>query len=212
MLLCAQRTASYHAAAPFFVRPCCRCLDSSPVPLVPFASVAFKEKTGAAQEEEKEKREWKWEKVASWRERERILYEYIKTQLLSPLSLPPSPAPLLTSQRFRRVFTPALLPLSLLSSPFPFLESASLFFLSLLVLSPPPSPPHYLVSRIYVEFVCFLYAARVSPADFMLECSHLKSVFSCRSVSAHAAKNFFSKIFRDFLKNREFLISFFHLD
>lgn len=35
ILLCAQRAASYHAAAPFFVLPCCRCSSiPPPVPLV----------------------------------------------------------------------------------------------------------------------------------------------------------------------------------
>lgn len=124
MLLCAQRSASYHAAAPFFVRPCCRCLDSSPVPLVPFASVASRRKRERCRKGRRRRKSGSGKK---WRHggQERILHESTpRRSFCLPLPL----SSLLTSQRFRRVFTPALLPPSLLSSPLRLLESASLFF------------------------------------------------------------------------------------
>lgn len=115
---------NYHVAAPFFVRPCCRCLDSSPVPLVLLPPSRQGENGsgaggtargrggegggGGGGGEEKEEEEEEMEESGEgggrvgkrWPRgggKERDSYEYAKTQLL------------FSPRRFRRVFTPTLL-------------------------------------------------------------------------------------------------------
>lgn len=124
---------NYHVAAPFFVRPCCRCLDSSPVPLVLLPPSRQGENGsgaggtasgggrggreggsgGGGEEKEEEEMEESGEGRGGGRvgkrwsrggRKERGSYEHAKTQLL------------FSPRRFRRVFTPTLLR-PLLSSP-----------------------------------------------------------------------------------------------
>lgn len=174
MLLCAQRTASYHAAAPFFVRPCRLCLDSSPIPLVllppsrrkrerrrrnkRLEEVVKKEPGGKGGSESRKK----------WKEREVPMNRPRRSFCFSPLEISAS-------------FPVLLLPL--LSSPFRLLESRLLFlFFFFLFLAPSLFLARfdlYSTSNSFAPYTRGGGCAMTSLADFRLECSHLESVFSC---------------------------------
>lgn len=148
MLLCAQRVASYHAAAPFFVRPCRRYPDSSPVPLVLLPPSRRKRercrRNKRLEEAVKKEEDDEEEGVEAGKSggKERCLWAGQDAASVFP------------PRRFRRVFTPALLR-PLLSSPLRLSATLSFFsfFFSLLL----PSP-FGLVS--YVGLVCSLRATR----------------------------------------------------
>lgn len=161
------------------------------------------------QEGEKEKEEWKWEKVAAWRAREDPPREYAKTQLLSP---PPPFLPSYIPEILASFHTGVITALSSFFSSSPFRVGFSLFFSSLLLLS-----LKYLVSRIYVELR--LLPTRggggrtvTSTADFMLECSHLESVFSCMEsidIYSQQAKKFLQSFSQFYDKPKNCLVDFF---
>jgi len=175
MLLCAQRTASHHAAAPFFVRPCRRCPNSSPVPLVLLPpsrrkrerrrrNKRLEEVVKKEQEEEGESGSGK-----KWREREVPMSRPRRSFCFSP--------PEISASFHAGVITP-----SSFFSPLPSRVDYSFFFTFFSLLFSFPRERKF-------RILCRARSlptrdegggrAMTSVADFRLKCSHLESVFSC---------------------------------
>lgn len=169
MLLCAQRATSCHAAAPFFVRPCRRYPDSSPVPLA-LLPPSRRKRERRRRNERSGRRQWRKRKRRSGkkrREREVPMSRPRRSFCFSPSEISASfHAGVITPRSFF-FLSPFRVGYSFL---FPFSRTFSL-------------PHATLVS--YIESSFAPYARRrggpavTSVADFRLECSHLESVFSC---------------------------------